>query len=139
MAGATRSAHPGAARKRLDAARIPLQGKNSSSTKQRRLLSELQSHAQLSGTCCANRRALQSTACRTARQAVARLTLRAFRSSVREEYMPAMRLALTAPMWSAAAGGREKDGIEQVMELMNDYSLTRCARAGTRDGGVRRR
>ena len=47
------------------------------------------------------------------------------RSSVREEYMPAMRLALTAPMWGAAHGGREKDGIPQVMELMNDYSLTR--------------
>jgi hypothetical protein len=39
--------------------------------------------------------------------------------------MPAMRLALTAPMWGAAHGGREKDGIPQVMELMNDYSLTR--------------
>ena len=50
--------------------------------------------------------------------------------------MPAMRLALTAPMWSATAGGREKEGIEQVMELMNDYSLTRCARAGTRGVGV---
>ena len=51
------------------------------------------------------------------------------RSSVREEYMPAMRLALTAPMWGAASGGREKDGIAQVMELMDDYSLTRCALA----------
>ncbi len=48
------------------------------------------------------------------------------RSSVREEYMPAMRLALTAPMWGAAHGGREKDGIPQVMAMMNDYSLTRC-------------
>ena len=47
------------------------------------------------------------------------------RSSVREEYMPAMRLALTAPMWGAANGGREKDGIPQVMAMMNDYSLTR--------------
>jgi hypothetical protein len=45
---------------------------------------------------------------------------------VREEYMPAMRLALTAPMWGAAHGGREKDGIPQVMAMMNDYSLTRC-------------
>ena len=44
---------------------------------------------------------------------------------MREEYMPAMRLALTAPMWGAAHGGREKDGIPQVMEMMNDYSLTR--------------
>lgn len=40
--------------------------------------------------------------------------------------MPAMRLALTAPMWGAAHGGREKDGIPQVMAMMNDYSLTRC-------------
>ena len=40
--------------------------------------------------------------------------------------MPAMRLALTAPMWGAAHGGREKDGIPQVMTLMDDYSLTRC-------------
>jgi hypothetical protein len=40
--------------------------------------------------------------------------------------MPAMRLALTAPMWGVGSGGREKDGIAQVMELMNDYSLTRC-------------
>jgi hypothetical protein len=47
------------------------------------------------------------------------------RSSVREEYMPAMRLALTAPMWGVSAGGREKDGIADVMQLMNDYSLTR--------------
>ena len=46
-------------------------------------------------------------------------------SSVREEYMPAMRLALTAPMWGAAHGGREKDGIPDVMAMMNDYSLTR--------------
>jgi hypothetical protein len=44
---------------------------------------------------------------------------------VREEYMPAMRLALTAPMWGVSAGGREKDGIADVMQLMNDYSLTR--------------
>ena len=36
-----------------------------------------------------------------------------------------MRLALTAPMWGAAHGGREKDGIPQVMQMMNDYSLTR--------------
>jgi hypothetical protein len=42
--------------------------------------------------------------------------------------MPAMRLALTAPMWGVSAGGREKDGIADVMQLMNDYSLTRCAR-----------
>ena len=41
--------------------------------------------------------------------------------------MPAMRLALTAPMWGSGAGGREKEGIAQVMELMDDYSLTRCA------------
>lgn len=48
------------------------------------------------------------------------------RSSVREEYLPALRLALTAPLWSEAANGREKDGIPRVMELMNDYSLSRC-------------
>jgi hypothetical protein len=44
---------------------------------------------------------------------------------VREEYMPAMRLALTAPMWGVSAGGREKEGIADVMQLMNDYCLTR--------------
>ena len=40
--------------------------------------------------------------------------------------MPAMRLALTSPMWGVASGGREKDGIPAVMQLMDDYCLTRC-------------
>jgi len=44
---------------------------------------------------------------------------------MREEYMPTFRLALTAPMFGAAAGGREKEGIPQVMDLMNEYCLTR--------------
>ena len=48
-----------------------------------------------------------------------------FRSSIREEYMPAMRLALTAPMWAASNGGLEKEGIPAVMQLMNDYCLTK--------------
>jgi len=39
--------------------------------------------------------------------------------------MPTFRLALTAPMFGAAAGGREKEGIPQVMDLMNEYCLTR--------------
>lgn len=39
--------------------------------------------------------------------------------------MPAMRLALTAPMWSASSGGQEKEGIPAVMQLMNDYCLTK--------------
>jgi len=47
------------------------------------------------------------------------------RSSIREEYLPALRLALTAPMWAESSGGGEKEGIPSVMALMNDYSLTR--------------
>ncbi len=39
--------------------------------------------------------------------------------------MPTLRLALTAPMFGAAAGGSEKEGIATVMALMNDYCLTR--------------
>ena len=39
--------------------------------------------------------------------------------------MPTLRLALTAPMFGTAAGGREKEGIPAVMELMNEYCLTR--------------
>jgi hypothetical protein len=57
-----------------------------------------------------------------------RLTCARRRSSMREEYMPAMRLALTSPMWGVAAGGREKDGIPAVMQLMDDYCLTRCGK-----------
>ena len=36
-----------------------------------------------------------------------------------------MRLALTAPMWSVSSGGLEKEGIPAVMQLMNDYCLTK--------------
>lgn len=93
-----------------------MQGKNSSAGKQRRLLGELHSHAQVSGSCSANRCAVFTSVARSSPL---------FRSSVREEYMPAMRLALTAPMWSVANGGSEKEGILRVMELMNDYCLTK--------------
>ena len=53
------------------------------------------------------------------------MTLFFFSSSIREEYMPAMRLALTAPMWPIASGGLDREGIPVVMKLMDGYSLTK--------------
>lgn len=53
------------------------------------------------------------------------LTLLPLSSSIREEYMPAMRLALTAPMWPIASGGMDREGIHVVMKLMDSYCLTK--------------
>ena len=99
----------------------PAQGKNSSTGKQRRIVGEVQAHTLVSGVCFANRCVVRNVAvkCRSAEQ------WNACRSAIREEYMPTLRLALTAPMFGTAAGGREKEGIPAVMELMNEYCLTR--------------
>ncbi|GAQ81032.1 hypothetical protein KFL_000690130 [Klebsormidium nitens] len=71
-------------------------GKNSSANKNSRILSELQTHMLVSGNCSASR------------------------SAVRQDYVPILSALLTMPLRKY-----DKDGVEPVIELMNEYSLTR--------------
>ena len=76
-------------------------GKNSTHGKNRRLLQEVHSHATTSGE------------------------FKADSAALRESYMPLLKQMTTRPMKSEAAGGKEKEGIPEVMEVMDSYCLTR--------------
>ena len=76
-------------------------GKNSTHGKNKRLLTELHSHCAAGGK------------------------FKADATSLRGEYVPLLKSLITRPLKSAAAGGKEKDGIPEVMAHMDAYSLTR--------------
>lgn len=79
-------------------------GKNSTHGKNRRLLQEIHAHATSAGGADG---------------------FKADGAALREGYLPLLKMLITAPMRSAVMGGKEKEGIAEVMEVMNAYSLTR--------------
>ena len=76
-------------------------GKNSTHGKNKRLLQEVHSHAMTSEG------------------------FKADAASLREYYLPLLKLLTTRPMKSAALGGKEKEGIPEAMATMDAYCLTR--------------
>ena len=76
-------------------------GKNSTHGKNKRLLMELHSHCVAGGE------------------------FKADAASLRGEYVPLLKSLITKPLKSVSAGGKEKEGIPEVMARMDAYSLTR--------------
>ena len=83
-------------------------GKNSTHGKNKRLLREIHAHA---------------TSASSGEDAGG---FKADAAALREAYLPVLKTIITAPMRSHAMGGREKEGIEEVMATMDAYSLTRA-------------
>ena len=83
-------------------------GKNSTHGKNKRLLREIHAHA---------------TSASSGEDAGG---FKAGAAALREAYLPVLKTIITAPIRSHAMGGREKEGIEEVMVTMDAYSLTRA-------------
>ena len=77
-------------------------GKNSTHGKNRRLLHELHSHATTSNE------------------------FKADSAAMRDSYLPLLKVMTTRPMKGEAMGGKDKEGIQEVMEVMDGYCLTRA-------------
>jgi replication factor C subunit 1 len=76
-------------------------GKNSTHGKNKRLLTELRSHCAAGGA------------------------FKGDLESLRGEYVPLLKSLITRPLKTNQAGGKEKEGIPEVMAVMDAYSLTR--------------
>ena len=87
--------------------RFPLWlGKNSTHSKNKRLLMELHSHCVAGGL------------------------FKADSASLRGEYVPLLKSLITTPLTKLSVGGLEKEGIPEVMQRMDAHSLTRQVRFG---------